>query len=103
MSSGIAELIDYSWRKESNGINRDEQPKERLSLWMRNNMSQRVPHVDKNLNVSLVVFHGLQDKSKMIVGGEIIRILFEHIYHVCSLRLGQKLSRFGILGSFNDQ
>jgi hypothetical protein len=32
MGSGIAELIDDSWRKESNGINRDEQPKEGLSL-----------------------------------------------------------------------
>jgi hypothetical protein len=37
------------------------------------------------------------------MGGEIIRILFEHFYHVCSLRLGQKLSRFGILRNLNDQ
>lgn len=57
----------------------------------------RIPNIDEDLDVSLVISHGLQDESNVVVSGKVIRILFQHIYDECSLRLGQKLGRFGIL------
>jgi len=45
----------------------------------------KIPEEDENLDVSLVISHGLQDKSNIVVGGKVIRILFEHVYNVYSL------------------
>jgi len=70
---------------------------------MQVNKRQLVPHVDQNLNVNLVIFHGLQHEMNTVVGGEIIGILLEHIHNVCSLRLGQERGSFGILRNVNQQ
>lgn len=56
-----------------------------------------IPNIDEDLDVSLVISYGLQDESNVVVSGKVIRILFQHIYDECSLWLGQKLGRFGIL------
>jgi hypothetical protein len=58
---------------------------------------QSVPYIDESLDVGLVIFHGLQDESDMVVGSKIICVLSEHIHNVYSLWLSQKLGRFGIL------
>ena len=57
----------------------------------------RIPNIDEDLDVSLVISHGLQDESNVVVSGKVIRILFQHIYDECSLWLGQKLGCFWIL------
>lgn len=72
-----------------------------IQLIIRDSRRRKIPNVDENLDVSLVIAHGLQDESNMVVGSKIIRILFEHIYDVYSFWLGQKPGRFGILSSLN--
>jgi len=62
----------------------------------------KIPEEDENLDVSLVISHGLQDKSNIVVGGKIIRILFEHFYNVYSLRLSQKPGCLGKLRGLNQ-
>jgi len=70
---------------------------------MQVNRRQLVPHVDQNLDVNLVILHGLQHEMNTVVGGEIIGILLEHIHNVRSLRLGQERGSFGILRNVNQQ
>jgi hypothetical protein len=70
---------------------------------MQDNRRKRIPHVHKSVDVNLVIFHRLQDELIIEAGGKIVGILFQHIHHVCPLRLGQERGRFGILRYVNPQ
>jgi hypothetical protein len=50
-----------------------------------------------------VIFYGLPDKFGIEARGKLICILFDHIHDMESLRLGQKIARFRILRSLNQQ
>jgi hypothetical protein len=59
--------------------------------------------MDENLHVGLVIFYGLPDEFGIKARGKLICILFDHIHDIESIWLGQKIARFRILISINQQ